>query len=46
MAIYRKAHPRETQETVFDAHQRAFVFFGGQPKQTAPSYTAGSVQFG
>jgi transposase len=25
------AYPRETQEMVFDAHNRAFVFFGGVP---------------
>ena len=30
-AIYLRAYPRETQEMVFDAHQRAFVFFGGVP---------------
>jgi len=23
------AHPRESQEMVFDAHDRAFAFFGG-----------------
>jgi transposase len=30
-AIYLRAYPRETQEMVFDAHQRAFTFFGGVP---------------
>jgi transposase len=30
-AIYLRAYQRETQEMVFDAHQRAFVFFGGVP---------------
>ena len=25
------AYPRETQEMVFDAHDRAFTFFGGVP---------------
>jgi transposase len=30
-AVYLRAYPRETQEMVFDAHQRAFVFFGGAP---------------
>ena len=30
-AIYLRAYPRETQEMVFDAHARAFVFFGGVP---------------
>jgi transposase len=27
------AYPRESQEMVFDAHDRAFAFFGGVPKQ-------------
>ncbi|MEI6415353.1 MAG: IS21 family transposase [Pseudomonadota bacterium] len=27
------AYPRETQEMVFDAHVRAFAFFGGAPKR-------------
>lgn len=27
------AYPRETQEMVFDAHNRAFAFFGGVPKR-------------
>jgi transposase len=30
-AIYLRAYPRETQEMVFDAHARAFAFFGGVP---------------
>jgi len=30
-AVYVRAYPRETQEMVFDAHQRAFTFFGGVP---------------
>jgi len=30
-AIYLRAYPRETQEMVFDAHERAFMFFGGVP---------------
>lgn len=30
-AIYVRAYPRETQEMVFDAHARAFAFFGGVP---------------
>ena len=29
--VYVRAYPRETQEMVFDAHERAFVFFGGVP---------------
>jgi transposase len=28
-AFYLRAYPRETQEMVFDAHTRAFAFFGG-----------------
>ena len=27
------AYPRESQETVFDAHARAFAFFGGVPRR-------------
>ena len=27
------AYPRETQEMVFDAHNRAFAFFGGVPQR-------------
>jgi transposase len=30
-AVYVRAYPRETQEMVFDAHGRAFAFFGGVP---------------
>ena len=30
-AIYVRAYPRETQEMLFDAHARAFAFFGGVP---------------
>jgi transposase len=30
-AVYVRAYPRETQEMVFDAHQRAFTIFGGVP---------------
>jgi transposase len=30
-AVFVRVYPRETQEMVFDAHQRAFVFFGGVP---------------
>ena len=30
-AGYVRAYPRETQEMVFDAHARAFAFFGGVP---------------
>ena len=27
--FFVRAYPRETQEMVFDAHARAFAFFGG-----------------
>ena len=27
--LFVRAHPRETQEMVFDAHDKAFAFFGG-----------------
>jgi len=30
-AVYVRVYPRETQEMVFDAHARAFAFFGGVP---------------
>ncbi|MBI0533292.1 IS21 family transposase [Sphingomonas sp. TX0522] len=30
-AMYVRAYPRETQEMLFDAHARAFAFFGGVP---------------
>ena len=30
-APFVRAYPRETQEMVFDAHSRAFAFFGGVP---------------
>ena len=29
--VYVRVYPRETQEMVFDAHARAFAFFGGVP---------------
>ena len=30
-AVYVRVYPRESQEMVFDAHARAFAFFGGVP---------------
>ena len=30
-AVYTRVYPRGSQEMVFDAHARAFVFFGGVP---------------
>jgi transposase len=32
-AFFLVAYPRESQEMVFDAHARAFVFFGGVPRR-------------
>lgn len=32
------AYPRETQEMVFDAHNRAFAFWGGVPLAGIPDY--------
>lgn len=31
--MFLVAYPRETQEMVFDAHNRAFAFFGGVPER-------------
>ena len=31
--VYVRAYPRESQEMVFDAHARAFAFFGGVPRR-------------
>ncbi len=31
--MFVAAYPRETQEMVFDAHNRAFAFFGGVPRR-------------
>ena len=31
--MFVAAYPRETQEMVFDAHNRAFAFFGGVPER-------------
>jgi len=32
-AVYVRAYPREGQEMLFDAHARAFAFFGGVPSR-------------
>ena len=32
-AFFLVAYPRESQEMVFDAHERAFAFFGGVPRR-------------
>jgi hypothetical protein len=34
------AYPRETQEMVFDAHNRAFAFFGGAQRAMARRFAA------
>jgi transposase len=34
-AVYVRAYPREGQEMLFDAHARAFAFFGGVPSDEA-----------
>ena len=31
--LFVRAYPRETQEMVFDAHEKAFAFFKGAPKR-------------
>ncbi|MGO7251776.1 IS21 family transposase, partial [Rhizobium brockwellii] len=33
ISMYVRAYPRETQEMLFDAHARAFAFFGGVPRR-------------
>jgi transposase len=37
------AYPRETQEMVFDAHNRAFAFFGGVPERMVYDYVPGNI---
>jgi transposase len=37
------AYPRETQEMVLDAHNQAFVFFGGVPKRMVYDYVPGNI---
>jgi transposase len=37
------AYPRETQEMVLDAHNQAFVFFGGVPKRMVYDYVSGNI---
>jgi transposase len=41
-AFFLVAYPRESQEMVFDAHERAFAFFGGVPRPYLPTATAAS----
>jgi transposase len=35
--LFVRAYPRETQEMVFDAHDRAFAFFKGASRRLFPS---------
>jgi transposase len=37
--MFVRAYPRETQEMVFDAHERAFVLFKGVPARAASTTT-------
>ena len=37
------AYPRETQEMVLDAHNKAFAFFGGVPKRMVYDYVPGNI---
>lgn len=41
--MFVRAYPRETQEMVFDAHDRAFVFFGGVTRAIVCDYVPGNV---
>jgi hypothetical protein len=36
--MFARAYPRETQEMVFDAHERAFAFFKGACTRGMPDY--------
>jgi len=36
-------YPRETQEMVLDAHNKAFAFFGGVPKRMVYDYVPGNI---
>ena len=38
-----RAYPRETQEMVFDAHERAFAFFRGACLRGIPDYVASHI---
>ncbi len=38
-----RAYPRESQEMVFDAHDRAFAFFRGACQRGIPDYVAGHI---
>ena len=41
--MFVRAYPRETQEMVFDAHERAFAFFKGACVRGVPDYVAGHI---
>ena len=42
--MFVAAYPRETQEMVFDAHNRAFAFFGGVPQRMVYDTLKGVVE--
>jgi transposase len=41
-AFFLVAYPRESQEMVFDAHARAFTFFGGVPRRGIYDFVPGN----
>ncbi len=44
--FYVRAYPRESQEMVFDAHDRAFAFFGGGFGERASAYPRAANRLG
>ena len=41
--LFVRAYPRESQEMVFDAHDRAFAFFRGACVRGIPDYVPGNI---
>ena len=41
--MFVTAYPCETQEMVLDAHNKAFVFFGGVPLRMVYDYVPGNI---
>jgi transposase len=41
--MFVRAYPRETQEMVFDAHERGFAFFKGACTRGIPDYVASHI---
>jgi transposase len=41
--LFVRAYPRESQEMVFDAHDRAFAFFKGTCTRGMPDYVPGNI---